>query len=235
MESAAGSGRWSLVRSKMVLTDMGSIPPLSAKFQKQVYSDLYRRTGHRPEGGMATVMWDLDGVACSFIGNFYPWLCALKGFEPQPWITWNHHHNHGMTNEDFVACLTQYGNEGGFGDQKPYPEFQEAVKQIHAAGHMQCVVTDRPEGAQADTCWWIEEYAPLIDTIDFSRDKTVFKAHGEPTYYAIDDRIENVEKMRAAGIFAYLLTRPWNEAANLPRVATLQEFVEIVTGVTSHE
>lgn len=179
---------------------------------------------------MSTVMWDLDGVACSFVENYYPWLCRVEGFTPQPWVTWNHHHNHGMTNEQFVARLTQYAEEGGFADQTPYPEFRQAVIQIAAAGHLQCVVTDRPEIAQADTCWWIEEYAPQIDTIDFSRDKTVFKAHGDPTYYAIDDRIENVENMRKAGIFAYLLTKPWNEEADLPRVASLAEFVRIVTG-----
>lgn len=179
---------------------------------------------------MATVMWDLDGVACSFIENFYPRLCEWNGFTPTPWVTWNHHSDgHGMTNAEFVVNLNRYADEGGFGEQKPYPEFQEAVKQIAAAGHTQCVVTDRPAVAQADTCWWIEEYAPEINTIDFDRDKTVFKVHGGPTYYAIDDRIENVENMRKAGIFAYLLTKPWNEDSDLPRVATLADFVHIVT------
>lgn len=179
---------------------------------------------------MSTVMWDLDGVACLWVENFHPKLCEWEGYDHSPWVTWHHYRNYGMSDEAFVKRLYQYGDEGGFGDQKPVSGFREAVKQIHRAGHIQCVVTDRPESAHADTAWWVEEYAPEMETLDFSRDKTVFKKHGEPTYYAIDDRIENVEAMRQAGIFAYLFTWPWNEASDLPRVSTLQEFADIVTG-----
>lgn len=179
---------------------------------------------------MSTVMWDLDGVACLFVENFYPKLCEWNDLTPTEWNTWSHHHTHGISDADFVKHLVQYGAEGGFGDQKPVPGFREAVTQIHRAGHTQCVVTDRPETAHADTAWWVEEYAPQMDTLDFSRDKTVFKVHGGPTYYAIDDRVENVEALRKAGVFAYLLTWPWNAASDLPRVTTLQEFADIVCG-----
>lgn len=180
---------------------------------------------------MSTVMWDLDGVACEWVGPFYKRLCEWEGFEPTPWVTWHHYRNHGMSDEAFVKRLMQYAEEGGFGGQIPAPDFPAVVKQIHEAGHVQCVVTDRPDSAQADTAWWIDTFAPEIDTIDFGRDKTVFKKHGPPTYYAIDDRVENVEAMRKRGIFAYLLTRPWNEESNLPRVASLRDFAHIVTGL----
>lgn len=174
-------------------------------------------------------MWDLDGVACEWVGPFYKWLCEIEDFEPTPWITWHHYRNHGMTDQEFVVRLTQYAEDGGFGDQVPSPGFQDAVKQIAAAGHIQCVVTDRPAPAHADTAWWVDTFAPEIDSVEFDKDKTIFKHNGPPTYYGIDDRVENVEAMRKAGIYAYLLTRPWNEESDLPRVASLAEFVQVVT------
>ena len=177
---------------------------------------------------MSTVMWDLDGVATLWVDPFYEKLCEWEDLTPTEWDTWHHYRTHGIGDEQFVKHLNQYADEGGFGGQVPVPGFQDAVIQLHGAGHSQHVVTDRPEGAVADTLWWVDTYAPEIDTVDFRRDKTVFKQQGPPTYYAIDDRVENVEALRKAGVFAYLLTWPWNKDADLPRVATLAEFVEKV-------
>lgn len=177
---------------------------------------------------MATIMWDLDGVACGWVENFYPWICAKEGWEETDWITWHHYRTHEMHDEEFVARLTEYAEEGGFGDQLPNNGFSGCVKMLNALGHSQHVVTDRPAIAEADTAWWLSEYGPEIDSLTISRDKTVFKEYGPGPYFAIDDRVENVEAMRAAGIEAFLLTKPWNEDADLPRVTTLTEFVTLV-------
>ena len=173
-------------------------------------------------------MWDLDGVACLFVEGFYPRLREWEDLTPTEWETWHHYRTHGISDQDFVKHLHTYAEEGGFGQQEPVPGFIKAVRDIHAAGHLQCVVTDRPQIAAADTEWWIDTYAPEIKTIDIDRDKTVFKRHGGPTYYAIDDRVENVEALRKAGVFAYLLRWPWNEQSDLPSVNTLEEFVDKV-------
>lgn len=133
-----------------------------------------------------------------------------------------------MHDEEFVARLTEYAEEGGFGDQVANPGFSGCVEMLNALGHTQHVVTDRPAIAEADTAWWLHEHAPLMDSLTISRDKTVFKDYGPGPYFAIDDRVENVEKMREAGIEAFLLTKPWNEASDLPRVTTLFEFVTLV-------
>ena len=173
-------------------------------------------------------MWDLDGCATLWVESFYPRLCEWEDLTPTEWDTWHHYRTHGVSDTDFVKHLGQYAEEGGFADQTPVPGFAEAVKQIAAAGHTQHVVTDRPEIALADTAWWIDEYAPEIDTLEISRDKTVFMSQGEGPYFAIDDRVENVTALRAAGVDAYLMTWPWNVDSDLPRVATLQEFADIV-------
>lgn len=173
-------------------------------------------------------MWDHDGVISGWVENFYPWICGHKEWVPKPWLTWHHYREHEMHDQEFVQWLNRYAEEGGFGDQEIKPGIREAVIQIKAAGHTQHVVTDRPAVAEADTAWWMETFLPEIDTLTISRDKTVFKSYGPPTYFAIDDRVENVEAMRKVGIFAYLMDAPWNEHADLPRVRTPQEFADIV-------
>lgn len=178
---------------------------------------------------VGTVMWDLDGVACGWVPNFYPWICEKEGWEATEWLTWHHYRNHEMTDEAFVARLTEYAAEGGFGDQVPNPEFITGVIALAEAGFAQHVVTDRPPIAEADTAWWLDTFAPDIDSLTISRDKTVFKEFSDGPYFAIDDRVENVQNMAEAGIQAYLLTSPWNLDSGLPRVATINEFVSLVT------
>lgn len=178
---------------------------------------------------MASVMWDLDGVACGFVPPFNPWLCALKGFTQTPWNTWHHYRTYGLSDEEFVELLTQYAAEGGFGEQVPNPEFITGVIALAEAGFEQHVVTDRPAIAEADTAWWLDTFAPDIDSLTISRDKTVFTTFSEGPYYAIDDRVENVQAMIEGGVRAFLLTAPWNVDANLPRVSSIGEFVSFVT------
>lgn len=180
-----------------------------------------------------TVMWDNDGVMSGWFPNFYPKLCTWEGWTQIPDCAhgehgWHFYRRHGMTDEQFVARLNQYAAEGGFAEQIPEPELSEAVRRLHAAGFSQHVVTDRPAIAEADTAWWLNEHAPLIDTLTVSRDKTVFKAYGPAPYFAIDDRVDNVVKLLDADVQAYVLDRPWNQHAQLPRVYGLLEFADTV-------
>lgn len=173
-------------------------------------------------------MLDLDGVASGWVPNFYPWLCNLLGLEPTEWRIWHHYRNHEIHDAEFVKYLTQYAEEGGFAGQPLMEGAAELVRALTEAGHTVHIVTDRPAAAEADTAWWVESNLPGYTSLTMSRDKTVFKSYGDPTYYAIDDRTENVAAMRSAGIYAYLLTSPWNEEADLPRVANLSEYADKV-------
>lgn len=181
---------------------------------------------------MAAVMWDNDGVMSDWVGNFYPWLCKKMGWVQTEWEIWHHYRNHEMHDAEFVAALKEYAEEGGFAEQQIYSDVRTAIQKIKAHGDSQHVVTDRPEAAQADTAWWVDTYTPEIDTLSFSRDKTVFKEYDDGPYYALDDRVENVQAMIDAGIQAFLLDRPWNRNVDLPRVFSATEFAEVVTSST---
>jgi hypothetical protein len=182
---------------------------------------------------LATVMWDHDGVISDWVGNFYPWICDQEGWVQTEWEIWHHYRNHEMHDAEFVERLKQYAAEGGFGEHEIFPDVRDAVRRIKAAGHSQHVVTDRPDAAHADTAWWMHEYLPEIDTLTFGRDKTVFKDYGDGPYFALDDRIENVQAMCDAGISAVLMDRPWNRDSYLPRVYSADEFADAVLALAS--
>lgn len=177
---------------------------------------------------MSTTMLDLDGVASGWLPNFHPWMCEVKGLSPKNWVVWHGYREYGISDQEFVALLTTYAEEGGFAEQEVLPFAAGVVRVLVEAGHSVHIVTDRPAAALADTSWWIDTHLPGYTSLTVSRDKTVFKEYGEGPYYAIDDRIENVESMRDAGIRAYLLTWPWNAHADLPRVSSLVEYANKV-------
>lgn len=183
-------------------------------------------------------MLDHDNVLSLWVHKFYPWICDLEGWTPRDgygWMGWHFYRDHGMTDEAFLKRLNEYAEAGGFADQEPNVGLLPALERIKRAGFTIHVVTDRPKIAEADTAWWLHTYAggdDLIDTLTISRDKTVFKEFGPPPYFALDDRIENVQAMLDADIDAYLLTWPWNEQSDLERVSSLHEFAELVVDAT---
>lgn len=178
---------------------------------------------------MSTVMLDLDGVLNPFIDTFHPWCEKTLGrVLEDPISEWHFYRKWDITDEQFLGLLNSFGEAGGFAESPPYEGSAEIVSSLTEAGHTVHIVTDRPACAIADTAWWVEQYIPGYTSLTISRDKTVFKQYGTPTYYGLDDRVENVEKLRIAGVYGYLFTRPWNAESNLPRVSTLEEFEAIV-------
>lgn len=175
------------------------------------------------------IMADLDGVFNNWVDPFYPYLCGVHGItEPTEWRIWHHYRNHDISDEDFVATLNKFAEEGLFTANPPFPGTVEQLKLLVEAGHRIHVVTDRPAAAHDDTEKWLNDHQFPHDTLSFSRDKTVFKQYGPGPYFAIDDRVENVQSLRDAGVNAFLLTWPWNEDSALPRVESVEVFRETV-------
>jgi len=175
-----------------------------------------------------TTMLDLDGVVHPWVPTFQPWLESRIGKKIGQWLTWHHYRHHGITDAEFVAHLNQYAEEGGFTWSDPYHGSVDPLHRLIEHGHTIHIVTDRPVVAHAGTIDWLDRHNVPYHSLVIGRDKTVFMEQGEGPYFAIDDRIENVQAMRDAGIHAYLLDRPWNEDSDLPRVSTMEEYVEIV-------
>ena len=176
------------------------------------------------------IMQDLDGVSTPWVDPFHPFLQQEHGIEVlTPWTTWHHYRTYNIVDDAFVKTLYKFAEQGLFTAHDPFPGVVQQFQRLADAGHRIHVVTDRPEPAHEGTRFWLDDHGFPYETLSFSRDKTIFKDFGPGPYFAIDDRVENVEAMRNAGIEAILLNWAWNEQAlHLPRVHSVEEFVHYV-------
>jgi phosphoglycolate phosphatase-like HAD superfamily hydrolase len=176
---------------------------------------------------------DLDGVCYDFAASLREYLCHTIGThsleECTPAQRWEFYEDWGLDVSQFLAAFHD-GVDAGviFAHGDPYPNVAEAFNVIKGAGHSIHIVTDRamgqPGASAAATITWLERHGLPYESITFSGDKTV--AHLD---VMVDDKPENYQALRAAGVDAYLLTRPWNKhVQGAQRVLDLLHFAEVI-------
>lgn len=183
-------------------------------------------------GRMLRVGLDLDGVCYDFVDSLRTYLVTRRGYDRTtlPDATrWEFFLDWGLTLQQFLdACHA--GVDAGiiFRHGNPFAGVLAACRKIAAAGHEIHIVTDRSQGTGTSavdaTRWWLAHHGLVHHTLTISRDKTTV-----PADLFIEDRVENYLALRAAGVDAYLLTRPWNaQLTDAHRVENLEEFAEVV-------
>ena len=112
----------------------------------------------------------------------------------------------------------------------PFPTVVDTWNQLRADGHRLHVITDRsPRGAvneaQHATMSWLASHGLEFDTLTFSPDKTKLRtvASGSNLVF-IEDRVENVQALTAAGVTTFCQARPWNEGHDFDYVESFAEF-----------
>lgn len=170
------------------------------------------------------IMLDLDGVTYPFSTAFKEWAELQEGRELEIITNWHFYREWGWHDEKFVKELRKFASDGGFAFEGPLPGSTELVRNLVRWGFEVHIITDRPEEARADTAWWVETFLPDYTSLTISRDKTLITKMTDGPFFALDDRVENVDTMRAAGIEAVLMDRPWNQHGTGLRVKTLEEF-----------
>lgn len=161
------------------------------------------------------VGFDLDGVLYDFgnsvrryldsIGRPYGW----KDEAPEP-HHWDFYEYWGMDLAEFKQ-LCHDGVDAGYifqGDIRP--NAVESVRRVAELGHEIIIITDRqfgskPENSHKATTEWLAQHGIEYDELVFSADKTCV-----PTDFFVEDKRENYDALRAAGVACYLITRPWN-------------------------
>lgn len=174
---------------------------------------------------------DLDGVCYDFAASLKTYLadCTDHASPCADPTRWEFYEDWGLSLGAFVEHC-HAGVDAGYiftiGD--PLPRVHEAFHWIKAAGHSIHVVTDRSFGqagaSQAATIDWLTRHDLPFDHITFTADKTVANLD-----VMVDDKPSNYEALCAAGVDAYLLTRPWNQhVADAARVLDLLHFAEVI-------
>lgn len=175
---------------------------------------------------------DLDGVCYDFAASFRHYLHNHQGF-PSWWnpqaTRWEFYEDWGFSLDQFLDFFHR-GVDAGviFTHGRPYTNTREAFQRIKTAGHSIHIVTDRsmgkPGASEAATRAWLDRYDLPFDSLTFSADKTVVRLD-----MMIDDKLSNYDALKAAGVDARLLTRPWNQQQdNRSRVLDLLHFADVV-------
>jgi hypothetical protein len=177
---------------------------------------------------------DLDGVCYDFSASVREYLVTHANTHthddtPHP-TRWEFYEDWGLDLDGFLATCHD-GVDAGivFAHGEPYPNTAEAFHLIQQAGHTIHVVTDRSFGSngksEAHTRTWLDCHGLPFDSLTFSADKTVVRLD-----VMVDDKIANYDALEAAGVDAYLLTRPWNQHDPKPRkrVLDLLHFAETI-------
>lgn len=177
---------------------------------------------------------DLDGVCYDFAASVREYLCnTIRSHEADicaaP-MRWEFYEDWGLDVNAFLSTCHD-GVDAGiiFSHGEPYPNVTEAFKIIKGAGHTIHIVTDRSFGkngaSEAATRAWLDCHGLPFDSLTFSADKTVVRLDT-----MVDDKLANYDALVAAGVDAYLLTRPWNQHDPAPRkrVLDLLHFAEVI-------
>lgn len=178
---------------------------------------------------------DLDGVVFNFADSLRRYL-KHAGHHNKYDIgegetsTWDFYKDWGLTLDEFVKHCHD-GVDAGFvfrGGQRDGAT--EAIRRIRSFGHSIHIITDRafgatPKASQRATLEWLAEHDIPYDSLHFSADKTIVE-----TDYFVEDKLENYDKLEAAGVETYLVNRPWNKEVGdkRRRISGIAEFAHVI-------
>ena len=188
---------------------------------------------------MATIGIDLDGVCYDFVGA----VCDLAGMDRPSCESWEFYEEWGWDREKFLeVCREGLSSRGTlFGYGYVIPGAKEGVHALLDAGHKVVFVTARGgfsggketrEATQRRTLHWLktEMRIPNPVVVFDGRKATVAAQHG--ITFFLEDNAPNVERLRHAGVLAYLFDQPWNRCfLTMRRVYTWDQFVEYLEGM----
>lgn len=184
------------------------------------------------------VGYDVDGVGHIFSAGFYDHM-VHEGVEslwksgPTPHPYWNWYHDYNWSDQEFVEFCNRAADHGCLFQGHVREGYKESIEEVRAMGHYIVIVTDRPFGSNPEvskelTYKWFEDEDIKYDSIIFSSDKTVGN-----TDFFIDDKIENYDALRSAGMNAVLINRAWNlDNDDRFRVDSMQEYTDIIRQAT---
>jgi FMN phosphatase YigB (HAD superfamily) len=169
---------------------------------------------------------DIDDV-------LFPWsdlshaACERAGITNGKQITqWGMHLDYGCTPDEVWAVIDAEYVDGML-RKPPYPGAVEILEGLRKAGHTIHLATARGfEGKLADvvrrdTVAWVMQIPH--DSLTFTQHKPLLNVD-----VFLDDGVHNVEALQAAGIRAYLRDQRHNQSSDLPRVADLAEFANLI-------
>lgn len=189
-----------------------------------------------------TIVFDLDGVLCNFIGP-----AVKKGYElagrpePENWVQscWD---DYGGLTKDEIAKLWKYIEENpNFWSELPplfsVTESNDVVWLLHEGCRIYFATNRRFPGAYEATLDWLDMFMGFSQGLVITKRKGEFCRVVDADYY-IDDKSENVDCaiwLTDGKTKSYVMDSPTNRGQYAPhsskagRVHSISEFLEEVT------
>lgn len=187
---------------------------------------------------MAVIGLDLDGVVYHFTRTFqryalarYPELAEFVTDVEAEATRWDWFEDWGWCRDRFIiemeiACASK---ELFWNAELYESDIPQQIQRLRKAGHKIEIITHRFTPMSHDATWNCLMRDRIYPCgITFSKDKTAVK-----TDYFLEDNIDNYEALRDEGVAAFLIDRPYNQGHWASRVATVEDFVNIVLEQTS--
>lgn len=182
---------------------------------------------------------DIDGVLYDFASGLRNYLHEIEEDDHTVGCSygaperWEFYEDWGFDLHDFMQhCHNGVDAGWVFWSGPSFPGARGALQSLRNEGHTIVLITDRHFGApgmsRRATESWLASHNMPYDELHITADKATVKVD-----FHIDDKIENYEAMRGAGVQSFLLARPWNSEhqTDATTVNSLFEYAGIVSEV----
>lgn len=173
---------------------------------------------------------DIDDVLYPWSQRAYEAICAAgkdKGLGLPS--MWEMHEHYGLGRDEFWNIINAAYMDGMLLNA-PYDGVQDLIYalmwegyEVHLVTARGCSEGDMAQMVREQTRECLRTHSVPHDSLTFTKDKAALGLD-----YFLDDGIHNVTALREAGCEAYLRDQCHNQDSDLPRVADLEEFVEVV-------
>lgn len=159
-----------------------------------------------------TVAVDYDGVSYPFPQAISGW-AGERGIDlPSAPVERCYWRDCGLDDAGWEALLSEFGEDGGYRREPPYPEALEGINAIFDAGHDLLGVTSRPatRAIEASTFGWTADWVlPLRSVLIGPGSKM-----GAECDLVVDDDPDEIVLVEELGeASGLLLDTPWNQGA----------------------
>ena len=176
---------------------------------------------------------DIDEVLTPLLEGFLSFYNEQHGTSFAVSDCWTYHIEEvmGIPLEQCIREVEAFYRSDAFGQLPPFPEAQQALKQLKEQGHELVVVTSRYGEAIPRTEPWIAKHYPKIfSAIHFvtfrDRDGKAGLCEKEKMDVLIEDDADHVSACKKHGIAIILLEKPWNKDADAVKAKDWQEVLE---------
>lgn len=180
---------------------------------------------------------DIDGVLRDFVGAVHQLMIHIGRWdikEPAPVIDrWEMQDYYKMDRGQFYDLLfrSQYTCQL-FASALPYVGAKAFIDRLCDQHQVGLVTSQCYEGAKGTLRWLYcnDIIRPSVHFVFFDRgdfDKTQFGYE-----ILLDDKPSNVQQFLEKGLVGLLYDQPWNRDADMPRVMSYQDFLEIIKTLT---